>query len=97
MKYFNDDIIINLTNYITFKDHNRLSLCCSSIKKVFDNNKKIVFKNILNNTHNCSLTERLGYSVIRFVKNNNTFVSHVPGNICLVEYIKHFFMKHKLK
>ena len=97
MKYFNDDIIINLTRYITIKDYNKLSLCSSSIKKVFDDNKKIIFKNIINNIDNCNLIEGDKYYIIRFTKNNNTFVSQIPDNVCLIDHIKYFFMKYKLK
>tara|TARA_Y100000991_G_C21835700_1_gene290120 strand:+ start:319 stop:615 length:297 start_codon:yes stop_codon:yes gene_type:complete len=94
MKYFNDDIIIYLTKYITPNEYNRLSLCSSNIKKIFDQNQNTVLTNITNNIENFSLIENNNYYTLKIIKNNNTFVGNAPKNICLKNYIKYFLNKY---
>lgn len=97
MKYFNDDLIVYLTKYITPNEYNRLSLCSSSIKKIFDNNQKTVFINITNNIENFNLIENKDIYILKMIKNNNTFVGNVPKDICLISYIKCFLTKNLVK
>lgn len=94
MKYFNDDVIIYLTKYITPNEYNKLSLCSSNIKKIFDKNQNTVLTNITNNIENFNLSENNNNYILKIIKNNNTFVGNVPKDLCLISYIKYFLNKN---
>ena len=97
MEYFNEDVIIYLTSYITPAEYNRLSLCSSNIKKIFDKNQNTVLINITNNIENFTLGENKDNYVLRIIENNDTIVGNVPKNLCLISYIKYFLNKNFAK